>query len=299
MLRSLFHTVLARRRRLAVALVAVLAVGYGLATGAIPGVSATFSAETENSSSSFAGGWIPAPTGLSDAVAGSANDQRSLSWTSGASAASPSPNPVTGQTILAADGGSGDSASCGAYSTLTTLSATATSYSDSAGTAADWWCYQVVSTSATTWTTAATFTPVRLFVPISVVLGNGGGTLGTSEAGDTITITYNQDVKVKNPQTVAVHVCKNQGLITIGAGCTGTPSIGEVTGVTVSANNNYAGSTIAVSGPTITITLVSSGTATVSGNGPFIASGTKVVALSDGTNVCGGSACQPTSSGSF
>ncbi len=288
-----------RRRRVAAAAAALLSLGYSFATGGVPGVGAVFTADTENSDAVASGGWIPGPSTLSDAVGGAANDQRTLAWTSGASAASPSPNPVTGQTLMAADGGSGSSASCGSYSALTTVSAATTSYADSAGAAADWWCYEVLSTSDGPWTSdAVAFSPVRLFVPISVTLGNGGGTLGKSENGDTITITYNQDVSVKG--TVAVHVCRKQGLITIGGGCNGTPSIGEVTGVTVSTNNGYTGSTISASGPTIVITLQNqSGLSNVAGGGAFVASGTKVTAAADGTNVCGGSACQPTSSGSF
>ena len=152
----------ATRRRLAVGSVLVLAFGYALATGGVPGVGAIFSAETENANAVASGGWIPGPSGTSDVVAGAANDQRSLTWASGASAPSPSPNPVTGQTILAADGGSSGTASCGSYSTLTTLAAGATTYADSAGTAADWWCYEVMSTSNGSWTSdVATFPPIE------------------------------------------------------------------------------------------------------------------------------------------
>lgn len=162
---------------------------------------------------------------------------------------------------------------------------------------ADWWCFEVNSVDGNWTTDYITFPGVRIFVPISVELGNGGGTPGQSEDGDTITITYNQDVSVKG--TVAVHVCKKQSLITIGSGCNGSPSIGEITGVSVDSNNSYTASSIDVSGPTITITLRNqSDLSTVSGNGAFIASGAKVTAA-DGTNVCGDGACQPTSSGSF
>ena len=288
-----------RRRRVAAAAAVLLVLGYSFATAAVPGVAAIFTADTENPNAVASGGWIPDPSSLADAVGGGANDQRTLSWTSGASSASPSPNPVTGQTIMAADGGSGSTASCGTYSQLSTVSAATTSYADSAGTAADWWCYEVLSTSAGSWTSdAVAFNPIRLFVPISVTLGNGGGMLGTSQNGDTITITYNQDVSVNG--TVAVHVCKKQSLITIGSGCTATPSVGEITGVTVNTNNGYTNSTISASGPTIVITLQNqTGLSTVNGGGAFIASGTKVTAATDGTNVCGGAACQPTSSGSF
>jgi hypothetical protein len=287
------------RRRLALGSLALLSLGYSFATGGVPGVGAIFTADTENQNAMAAGGWIPAPSGLSAVVGGAANDERTLSWTSGASAASPSPNPVTGQTILAADGGSGSSASCGSYSTLASLAAGATTYSDGGAPAADWWCYQVRSDSGGAWTSSAAFTPVRLLVPVSVVMANtSGGLSGESEPGDTITITYNQDVSAKG--TVAVHACKKQNIVTIGGGCNGTPSIGEITGLSVDTNNGYTGSSIDVSGPTVTITLSSAGgTSSVMGDGPFVASGNKVTAASDGTGVCGGSNCQPMSSGSF
>lgn len=298
MLRTLFHTVLARRRRLAVALVAVLAVGYGLATGAIPGVSATFSAETENSSSSFAGGWIPGPSGLSVAVGGSANDEAALTWTSGASAASPSPNPVTDQTLMYADGGSGPSASCGSYNPVGNVGAATTADSVGETPAADWWCFRMVSDSGTTWTTSADFTPIQLLVPISVTLANGG-TAGKIDNGDTITITYNQDIKASSG-TIAVHACTTPSIVMIGAGCGGTGSVGEIDGFTNTVKGNFTGSAYTISGATFSVTLANeSATPTISGSGPFTGSGTKIKAVAGNTLVCGGSNCQPTSSGSF
>ncbi|MGH2933329.1 MAG: hypothetical protein ACRDL2_02270 [Gaiellaceae bacterium] len=287
------------RRRVAVGAAVLLTTGYALATGGVPGVAAIFTAETANPNAVAAGGWIPGPSALSDIVGGAANDQRTLAWTSGASASSPSPNPVTGQTILAADGGSGGAASCGTYTTLATPAAGDTAYADSAGTAADWWCYEVMSTSSGSWTSdVATFTPIRLFVPLSVALANGGSYPGQSENDDTITITYNQDVSVSG--NVAVHVCKRFSTITIGSGCSGSPSIGTVTGVTVSTNNGYTGSTIDVSGPTITITLQNQGgRSDVSGGTSFLASGSKVTAAADGTNVCSAASCAASVSGGF
>jgi hypothetical protein len=290
----------ATRRRLAVGAALLLAAGYALATGGIPGVGAIFTADTGNPDAVAAGGWIPGPTGLSDVVGGAANDERALAWTSGASASSPSPNPVSGQTILAADGGGGSSASCGTYTTLATPAAGDTSYADSSSApAADWWCYEVMSTSSGSWTSQAVeFTPIRLFVPVSVVLANGGAHPGQSEDDDTITITYNQDVSVSG--NVAVHVCKKFSTITIGSGCSGSPSIGTITGVTVSANNGYTGSTIDVSGATITITLQNQGgRSDVSGGTSFLASGNKVTAAADGTNVCSAGGCAGSVSGGF
>ena len=76
------------RLRLAGIALALLVFGYSLATGGVPGVGAIFTADVENQGAAAAGGWIPAPSGLSVAVGGSANDQAALTWTSGASARS-------------------------------------------------------------------------------------------------------------------------------------------------------------------------------------------------------------------
>ena len=287
------------RARVAAASLVSWALGLLLSVGSVHATFATFSAETENSSSAFAGGWIPAPSGLSAAVGGSANDEAALTWTSGASAASPSPNPVTDQTLMYADGGSGASASCGSYSSAGTVGAATTTDSVGETPAADWWCLRMVSDSATTWTTSADFTPIRLLVPISVTLAEAGGHPGGIENGDTLTITYNQDVKTSGT-TIAIRACKSQGTVVIGATCGGSPSVGEISGMTVAANSAFTSSTWVIAGPTIVFTLAGgSGHTAVSGGGPFVGSGNKIKAVAGNTLVCGGSNCQPSSSGSF
>ncbi len=292
---------LGRRARLRLAgfALALLVFGYSLATGGVPGVGAIFTADVENQGAAAAGGWIPAPSGLSIDVGGSANDQAALTWTSGASAASPSPNPVTGQTLMYADGGSGASASCGSYSPADTVGAATTTDSVGETPAADWWCFQMVSDSAGSWTSSAVdFPPIQLLVPISVTIANGG-TAGKIDNGDTITITYNQNIKASGT-TIAAHACKTQSIVIIGAGCTGTGSVGEIDGFSIPANANFTASPFSISGATFTLTLANaSATPTISGGGPFIGSGNKVKAVAGNTLVCGGSNCQPSSSGSF
>ena len=257
-----------------------------LGSVSFPVVNAIFTADTENPDSTAAGGWIPAPSGTSDVVGGAANEERDLTWTSGASAGSPSPNPVAGQTILAADGGSGSSASCGSYTAIATPTAGDTTYADSASTpAADWWCYAVVSDSAGSWTSdVVAFPPIRLLVPISATLAEGGGHAGGIENGDTITITYNQDVKAAGT-TIAIRACKNQGTIVIGSTCGGAPSVGEITGVTVPSNSAFTSSTWVVTGPTIVFTLAGSGHPC---RQPRSSLRNKVKATADNTLVCGG-----------
>src|SRR5207253_906807 len=73
----------------------------------------------------------------------------------------------------------------------------------------DWWCFRIHATSATVWTSpTVAFTPLRILVPTSMTLNNKAGqTVGTMEAGDTITVNYNQAVSVSG--TVTVNSCAN------------------------------------------------------------------------------------------
>lgn len=253
------------RRTAGVLSALALLAGLVLAVGSVTGTFALFSAETENPNAAFAGGWIPPPSGLSDSVTGAANDQLQLSWTSGHSASQPSPNPVTGQQLQIADGGSGSTASCGAYGDEgSALSATATSATDGGGSVpvADWHCYQMVSLSSVGWKTSAEFPAIQLLVPVSVVFGGNGN--GKLDNGETITITYNQDVAA-----VAVDkgICQVKGTSANGflvLGFTGTCSssasyaIGKITGITVGKTGSTT-ATVSVSGPVVTITATAGG----------------------------------------
>jgi len=259
---------------MAVAAALALVAGIVLAVAHATGAFALFSAETENAGT-VAGGWIPPPTGLSSSVGGGSNSQAALSWTSGHSASQPSPNPVTGQQLQIADGGTGASASCGSYADEgAALSATATSANDSGGAlpVADWWCYRMVSTSASAWTTSADFAPVRLLVPLSVVFsGNGNGKLDNTE---TITITFDQPVA-----SVAINkgICQVKGTAANGfviLGFTGTCrstsaySIGKISGITVGKTGSSTAS-VSVSGAVVTIKATAGGQ-NVTADGTFV-----------------------------
>jgi hypothetical protein len=290
------------RRLAAVSAGVVLLAAYSASTGGIPWVGAIFTADTGNQNAVASGGWIPAPSGTASAVGGATNQQLSLSWTSGKSAASPSPNPVTGQTLEFADGGSGASASCGAYSSAQTLAATATSTTAVGSPVADWWCYEIESTSgaATTsgsWTSAfVTFPPQRLLVPTSVAFsGNGNGKL---ENGEHITITFNQNVA---SSSVAIHsgICQVKGTSSNGyviLGFTGTCkstaayAIGRISGITVNKTGSTA-ATVSVAGATVTITATAGGQNITTG-GTFVAAAT--VTASSGTPAACTSASAPT-----
>jgi hypothetical protein len=294
------------RSRAAAAAVVALVAGIVLAGGQVTGAFALFTGETQNQSSTFSGGWIPAPSGASSATAGSPYSQVTLTWTSGSTTTMPNgnPNPVTGQTIQYANGGGGGSASCGSYGSFKTESAGTTSDSVTGSDIASWWCFQVYSTSAGPWTSAAVvFTPRRLFVPSAAVTltDAGGGHVNFSENGDRIAIPYNQTPT--NVASLAVQVCSNGSIYIGAAACSGTPSVGLITGMSINSTVSYPSSTGSVAGSTLTITLGGanngvSGRTQVQGTGSFT-SGSGVTSTG-GQNACTASpTCSVSTSGDF
>lgn len=296
------------RARLAVGSLLWLVAGLILAGAPASGTFATFTAETDNPGAVLSGGWIPAPTGLSDSVTGANNNKAQLDWTSGASAAAPSPNPVTGQELDIADGGSGSTANCGSYSAVATYLKGKTSVTDG-GTGvpiADWWCYQMVSTSASStssgsWTNSATFPPIQLLVPVSVVFsGNGDGII---ESGETITITYNQPVAAGS-LAINSGICQVKGATgKIYLGYTGTCasgaaySIGRITGIHVTGATGGTTATVSAAGDVVTITATAAGQGVTAG-GTFAAAGA-VTDSSGSIPACTAAACDATPTGAF
>jgi hypothetical protein len=280
-----------------------------LATGVVPGVGAVFTADTENQNAAFSGSWIPPPSGTSSAVpTASPYGALSLTWTSGASAAAPSPSPVTGQTLQFADGGSGASASCGAYGSPQSLASATASTTVSGSPVADWWCYELESTSASNWTSNwVTFTPLQIFVPTSVVFQATGTQAGKMDSGDKIVITFNQNVgTISTPIDVCINPTANTTFVGDTSNCNNAAdgySIGKLTGWTVAGGKqNKNTSAVSVSGSVVTITLGGGGTSgNVTGNAMFTASSTGV--LSSGSlHACSSASsptCTVTSSGSF
>ena len=284
------------RTRAAAAALVLLVAGGALTYGQVSGTFAIFNAEVENQSNVLAGGWVPAPSATASAVPTSSPYQQvALTWTAGANP------PVTGQTILYADGGTGASASCGSYTSFSSPAPGIASSSVTGTDISDWWCFEIKS-SVNTWSTdPVTFTARRILVPTSVTLINKavGGTAGTMEAGDSIKIIYNQAVNVG--ATVTVNSCANT--IVIGGACGATGTIGTITGFTTIAHaRTFASSTITGSGTTtVTITLVGAQTTTLTGGGTFTASGTGALLTSNASEgVCSTSpTCSASSSGDF
>jgi hypothetical protein len=300
------------RIRAAAAASVALVVGLLLASGVVPNTFSLWEAEATNAGSVYAGGWIPAPAGAhAPTIGGASNSTVTLSWTTaGGSAAEPNPNPVTGQQLQIADGGSGASASCGTYGNEgSALTATATSTTDSGGSvpAADWWCYQMISTSATSWTSnPTTFTPTRLLVPTSVqFVGNANGKI---DSGEQIVITFNQSV---GASSVPINngICQVKGATTatssliIGYSGTCGPgssySIGKVTNILQGPTGGFTAS-VSASGAQVTVTATNKGT-TVGTGGTFVAA-SSVTASSGSPAACtsgSGPTCTVTPSGAF
>jgi hypothetical protein len=268
----------ARRWAAAAALILLLA-GAALAFGQVTGTFAIFSAETENQNAVFNGSWIPAPSAATSSLNGTPWATEHLAWTSGNSAASPSPNPVTGQTIYYADGGAGASASCGSYSSFSTTTAAATTADVTGTNLSHWWCFEVFSTSTAattsgTWTSdVATFTPRQILVPLTVTMVDNGGST-RMQTGDQVKIVFNQAVNVPTANRFCAVNNGAADVIFIGdtrttgtCAATDTYTIGKITGVTISASTtslteSVTRSTTTLTNDTLTIQLTAGTTST-------------------------------------
>jgi hypothetical protein len=303
------------RIRAAAAAAVALAIGLLFATGVAPGTWALFNAETQNTNNAYAGGWIPAPSGLADSMSGSTT--ASLTWTSGYNATAGTPgNHVNGQQLQYADGGSAGSVSCGSYGNVgSVLAANAGSTTDGGGTIGDWWCYRVISQSDVTWTTTgAAFTALLALVPSSFsTCGTAcGSNAGQVDPSDKITINYNQAISYSGAGTITVCVWKTPANSIVigdtGCGSSGDAgTIGKITGLSIpNANRVFETSTASASGSALTIVLNTatngSGSRTqVTGTGTFIPAGTTVTAAGNGggTQCTVATTCTPSATVSF
>jgi hypothetical protein len=293
-------------RRAAAAHVVLIAVvllaSVGVALGA---VFVGFTGETQNAST-FAGGWIGAPTSLAAPTPSGYDAQ--LAWTPGTH------GPVTGQQLWGVDRGSTSNCTGAVYALLNTMAGASTSTYPKSNTSSvngHWLCYQMLSTSASAWTASSNFSAVQLgLVAKTVAIANGGGTnsSGKLTANDTITVTFNQPI-LASSLPVGPIICTGTSatLIIIGdtsaTNCSGTTdpySVGVINGITVSGNKNKIDANVSVSGATLTITLAQNGT-TATGTGTFTPAATILsAATTDQAQACTtASTCTPTSTGSF
>jgi hypothetical protein len=288
----------------------VLLVGSG-ATG---GTFALFNAETQNASSTFAGGWIGAATG---ATATASGYDMSLAWTPGTH------GPVTGQQLLGVDNGTNSNCTGAAYASIATPAVSAGTYSDASRANATnnghWFCYEIVSTSATVWTATSTFSAQLGLVANGISASNaatrcsGAATpaSGKLDCTDKLVLTFNQKPLLPS-SPIKVCAWSANGTIIVGDTATScssrfdTASVGTISGLTIAANAAYTSSTytLSTSAPwTMTITLAgATTTSTISGTMTFTPASTiKSAVTTHQASICtaASSTCRPTASSSF
>jgi hypothetical protein len=296
-------------RRAAGASAVLAAAALLLGNGIVGTTTALFNGETKNAGSGFAAGWVDPPTAASASALGY---DMSLAWTPGTH------GPVTGQQLYGVNNGTSSNCTGAAYGLLATMAlATTATYTDaSRGTLAtdgNWYCYQLLSTSATVWTAPLSLAAVQLGLVTTAVAITNVGTAGTIQANDTIKLTFNQRTNVG---TGNVRVCAFSGTKTILIGdstgaCTAATDAYSVakltTPATISANLSYAASTVTrttVAPWTMTITLVGAGTATTGASPTWTLTGSASI-LSNATThqatMCSAATtiCQPTTTTNF
>jgi hypothetical protein len=161
-------------------------------------------------------------------------------------------------------------------------------------------CYQV----ANYWSTTAASKTVRWYSPsvnanagaaraglwpTAVTENNNNGTLAS---GDSIVITYNQNVSASG--TIKVCTSAANGTITFGnsSGCTGA-IVGQLSGITVGTTLSTLTGTISVATNKVTITIGGTGTSTVNVPGTWTG-GSGVVQTSASPQVGGCNGCTVT-----
>jgi hypothetical protein len=300
-----------RRASFGVALLAFAALL--LSIGPLGSTFALFNGETENAGSTFAGGWVDAASG---ATATPSGYDIVLGWTAGTH------GPVTGEQLDGVDNTTNSNCSGAAYVLLHTMPTAGTAaYTDaSRGNATndgDWYCYELVSTSATAWTGLAPLAAVQLGLAASGLSIANSGTAHTINANDTITITFNQKPTLPS-NNGRVCVIAPSGPIIIGdstangnhaCAATDAYNVGKLTltGATLGTTVKYTTMTLAQSATapwTITATLGGAGTSTVTGSPTWTFTPAAAITSSIATHratVCSAAktTCQPTSTSNF
>jgi hypothetical protein len=290
-----------RRKRLAatLALVTTLALVFaGVARAAF-----TRTATASQSISSLSVGAASAVTG-----AASGHDVV-LAWSAGAGATGYSVNAVA----------NGTSATCPATGYGNLASPSGTTLTDARSTPEGTYeCYQVVSTHGS-WSSQSGNPTVaaQLGVVASTVTIANGGTPGTLDTGDVITVRFNQPINTSTGPTAADSICSKNGTDEVVLGSTGTGSscsdskvdLGVLDGGTVGKKGRWdatwawsAGNTVL----TVKVGALTSGQeATVTGAQTFNPdpTSTDLTSATGGFHTCssntGGGNCLPVASGSF
>jgi hypothetical protein len=268
---------------------AVLVLGAGIAAGAFVG----FSAETQTKTSTFAGGWLDAPTGLQAPVVSGYG--ATLTWT-------PGTHDLTGQALFETDQGTTTNCTGATYATQVatglTTSLTTTTDAGLASSNGHWMCYQIRSTRGS-WYAGANFAALQIgLVPTGVAVTNSGNA-GQINSGDTITLSFNQNIAYSGAASISVCAFVSPAnVILIGdTGCASssdTPTIGKITGVSIpNASRTYT--TVAVSATNNQLSIVLGGggngandrtTVTGTGTFAFTGSGTVIQSTAGAASVC-------------
>lgn len=288
-------------RRRATTTHVVIALAALVVAGAAVAARIGFTAETQ-ATATFAGGWIGPATGLAAPVPSGYDGV--LSWTPGTH------GPVTGEQVWALDNGTSSTCpSSGFTLAATTASASTNTYtvSNNSGVNGHWLCYQLVSTSSSSWTATSSFAAAQLGLVAKTVVITNSGNSGKITTGDKIAITFNQNVAASSVPT-SINVCAGAaaGVIILGdtasSGCNnaGDPyTIGVINGISVSAKTKVA-ATAAVSGAVVTVTIGANGPNTSGTPTSFLASATVLsAATTDQAAACVAANCQPVPTGGF
>lgn len=300
-------------RRAVGAAIVLAAAALLLGNNVIGTTLALFNGETSNANSAFAGGWVGTP---SAATATATGYDVGFAWTPGTH------GPVTGQQLFGVDNGTSSNCTGAAYASLATFaSASTAAYTDaSRGTLANdgnWFCYQLVSTSATSWTAPLSLSAVQLGLVTTAVQITNVGTANRIEKNDTIKLTFNQRT---NLGTGNIKVCVYAtGVIQLGdtssgGGCAASPpagyTVGKLTlaGATIPSALNFTSSTVALSTSapwTMTITLAgTNATANMTGTPTWTLNGSSSIlsfATTHQATMCSTAAttCRPTTTTNF
>jgi len=258
------------------AVVVLAFVALLFSTGPLGNTLALFNGETQNAGSTFAGGWVGAATSPTATASGY---DMVLGWTPGTH------GPVTGQQLFGVDNTTNSNCTGAAYALLATMaSASTATYTDAsrgnAGNNGNWFCYELVSTSATVWTAQTALPAVQLGLVANGLSTANVGTAGTINSNDTITVTFNQKpilptgnvkVCVVAPSTIVIGDTTATGNGSANCAAGDAFNVGKIalTGATIGTTVKYATSTYTLSATapwTMVLTLAASGTtSTVTG----------------------------------
>lgn len=238
--------------------VAAAVIVFASSLVAAGGTLASFSAQTGNGTSTLAGGWLAPATNLT--VAPSGLDGQ-LVWT-------PGRHGPDGQQLYGVDNGASSTCPASGYTLLATMaSASTTSYTDGSTSLANprsaidghYVCYQMVGTrSGSSWTATGSFPATRLgLVATAATIANGGSS-GAVDAGDTVTLTFNQQTNVS----------ASSGLLV----CTFTSGVvllGDTAGACNAATDGYSIAKLTLGSGSVSQARTESGTVSVTSSAPW------------------------------